>query len=253
MLLLRRLLPFLVAILNGLCLFWQARSPWSYPWLAAVAPVAFAFAGTFIGWRRFPASELAARLLPPMLALVAVAYALLIMEGPIALWVLPAVAAGTSYVALELLFLLAYLPTRYPVNGLSHFNLTLVPGVLFLTHDASVGLTMFVHASRALPVLTLAACGALLFWATAHVETSSGHRRRWSALGGWVGAQLGLLGAFLPVQATMHGAYAALLGAAAIRARRYGISPSPSKGLVMTEAIGVLVLLGLILGTAKWV
>lgn len=253
MLLLRRLMPYLVAILTAWCLAWQARSPGSYPWVAALAPLAFVAAGFFIGARRIPLGELTARLLTPALALTAGAYALLLAEGNFALWIIPVFCGGVAYVTLELLFLLTFLPTRYPVNGLSHVNLALVPVTFWFVHYTSVGLTMFIHTSFVLPVLALAVTGALLFWCTAHVESSASHRRRWSAIGGWLGAHLGLLGALLPVNVALHGGYAALLGTFALRTRRYGITPSVPHGTMWAETMGIVLLLIVMLATARWV
>lgn len=253
MLVLRRFLPFLVGALNALCLFWQAGSPGTYPWIAAIAPVAFLAVGFFIGAKRLPWQGLVARLLPPTLAIIVAAFGLLLFEGSIARWGVPIFVGGVSVIALELLFLLAFLPTRYPVNGLSRLNLCLVPIVLWLANDASVGLTMFIHASRLIPIVVLSVIGALLFWATAHLEDAPEHRKRWSLLGGWLGAHIGLLGAFLPLQVSVHGSYAALLATLALRSRRYGMMPRLPRGLVWGEIGGVLLLLIAVFATARWV
>ena len=253
MLFLRRLLPFLVGCLTALCLWAQTQNAGSYPWMALVAPIAFLAAGIFIGWKRFPFLDLLARIVPPAVTLAALVFGLLLAEGGMGLWAIPIVGGIISFVALELLFLLAFLPTRYPVNGLSHLNLVLVPVALWLISYASVGLTMFIHASRAIPILVLSAAGALLFWSTSHVEATPGHRRRWGAVGAWMGAHLGLLGAFLPLAIALHGAYAALLGTFALRVRRYGIAPHLPRSLIIAEILGAAVLLGGMLGTARWV
>ena len=253
MLLLRRLAPFVVGMINASLLFWQAQSPASYPWLAVGVPVLFAAAGVFIGWKRFGAAEFASRLLGPLLALTSAAYALLLAEGVFAQWMIPAFGGVVSYAGLELLFLLAFLPTRYPVNGLSHLNLALVPVTLWCANYASVGLTMFIQTPRVVPVLVLAATGVMLFWCTAHVDASADHRRRWTLLGGWLGLHLGLLGAFLPVNIALHGGYAAVLGTFALRARRYGMTPSVPRTLILAESLCVLIVVGLMIGTARWV
>lgn len=253
MLFLRRLLPFLVGGFAAACLWAQARNAGSYPWLALAASVAFLAAGIFIGWKRLPFTALLARVLPSAVMLLALAFGLLLSEGEIGRTVMPIVGGVVSFVALELLFLLAFLPTRYPVNGLSHLNLVLVPAALWLIAYAAVGLTMFIHASRAIPVVALAAAGAVLFWSTSHVEAAPNHRRRWGAIGAWLGAHLGLLGAFLPVAIMVHGGIAALLGAFALRVRRYGIAPRVARPLMIAEVMGMALLLGAILGTARWV
>lgn len=252
MLLLRRLLPFLVGILNMLCLFLQARSPDSYPWLALVAPASYIVAGLIITYRRVKIGDVAARLAAPALALTASGYGLLLAEGEMSRLLIPIFGGGVSFLALELLFLHVFLPTRYPVNGMSHLNLTLVPATLWFVNAVSSGLVMFIHAPRSVPILASALTGAILFWATAHVEADAEHRRRWSALGGWLGAHLGLLAAFLPLTVTVQGGYAAVFGALALRARRYGIAPHLPKGLVWGELAGAVALLVLMFGTARW-
>ncbi|MEN9558652.1 MAG: hypothetical protein RL141_1021 [Candidatus Parcubacteria bacterium] len=252
MLLFRRVMPIISAMVSAGCLYWQAGSAGTYPWVAAMAPITFAAAAVFIGWKRISLSELAVRVAPSVLALASAAYGLLLAEGIFASVLIPLFGGVISFVALTLLFFVIFLPSRYPVNGLSYFNLALVPVVLWLVQYASVGLTMFVHASRWIPLSVLAGTGAMLFWSTAHVESEHAHRRRWSMLGAWIGVQLGLLGLLLPVEIILHGGYAALLGAFALRARRYGIAPRVSRPIVWAEAVGGVLLLAVMLATARW-
>lgn len=253
MLLLRRFLPFLVAIASACLLFVQARSAETYPWVAVIAPSVLVFAGVFIGFKRVPLRELMARLLPSVLALAGAVYALLLTEGVFSLWVIPVLGAGISYLVLELLFLHVFLPARYPVNGLSRLNFALVPIVFWFAMAASVGLVMFVHAERSLPILVLAGAGTALFWSTAHADADAVHRRRWALIGGGLGIQLGILGAFLPLTIFLQGGYAAVLAGFTLRARRYGMAPYPSRSLVLGETLGMLILLIAMLTTARWI
>lgn len=253
MLLLRRFLPAMTAFLVAACLFWQVRAPATYPWLSIAGPVLFLFAGLFIAVRRVSLRDLTARLLPSTLALAGAAYALVIAEGATVQWLLPAFSGVIAYFALELLFLLAFLPARYPVNGLSRLNVAVVPAVFWFANDASVGLSMFIHAPRFLSLIVLTVAGMLLFWSTEHADATDEQRWRWSAIGGWVGAQLGMLGAFLPVSIGVHGGYAALIGALVLRARRYGMSPQLPRTMMWGEVTAGFVLLVVMLATAKWV
>ncbi len=252
MLLLLRFLPFAVGVTNALLFAWQSRDASSYPWLIIWTPFTVLIAGFVIGWKRMTFSELVEKLLPAALAVAACGYGLLLVEGWWALSVIPLLAGGVSFLALELLFLLAYLPTRYPVNGLSHLNLTLVPPTVWLAQYTSVGLTVFVHASRVIPIFVMSAATALLFWSTSHVEASGAERGRWAALGAWLGLQAGLMGAFLPVSLALQGGIAALAIALALRSRRYEIAPRPSFRFMLTEVSAASVLLLLLVATARW-
>lgn len=252
MLLLLRFLPFAVGALNAALFAWQSGSADAYPWIALWAPLTVLVAGFLIAGKRMAVWQAAERLLPPALALAAGVAGLLLMEGGWARVVLPLMAGSVSFLVLELLFLLVYLPTRYPVNGLSHVNLSLVPVTIWLTQYVAVGLTVFVHESRAIPVIVQTAVAALLFWSTSHVEAAPDGRRRWTALGAWLGLHIGLLGAFLPLRLGLHASLAAILLAIALRSRRYGIMPSVTPQLMRAELAAAVILLGLMVGTARW-
>ncbi|OGL73954.1 hypothetical protein A3E39_02020 [Candidatus Uhrbacteria bacterium RIFCSPHIGHO2_12_FULL_60_25] len=252
MLLLLRFLPFVVGVLNALLFVWQSRSAGAYPWIAIWTPLTVIVAGYLIAGKRMAVGQATERLLPPALALAAGVMGLLLMEGAWVTVVLPLMAGSVSFLVLELLFLLVYLPTRYPVNGLSHVNLSLVPVTIWLTQYVAVGLTVFVHESRAIPVIVQTVVAALLFWSTSHVEALHDHRRRWTALGAWLGLHIGLLGAFLPLRLGLHASLAAILLAVALRSRRYGIMPSLTTKLMRAELAAAAILVGLMVGTARW-
>ncbi|HWR00014.1 MAG TPA: hypothetical protein VN397_04190 [Candidatus Methylomirabilis sp.] len=252
MLLLLRFLPFIAGAVNLALFAWQPRLPNAYPWIVVWAPALILGTGLLIAQRRMRPGEAFEKLLPPAIAVTSFGYSLLLMEG---LWVsvaLPLLAGGVTFVALELLFLLIYRPTRYPVNGMSHLNLSLVPVAILFAQFASVGLTVFVHASRVIPVAVMAAVTALLFHVTSHVEATAEHRRRWTALGAWIGVHIGLLGIFLPVNLVFHGSLAAVVAAFALRTRRYGIAPRLAPRFVVAEIIVAAALLIAMATTARW-
>ena len=116
----------------AMCL-WVSRAPLSYPWPLIAASLWFGGALLLIGWRRIPHWQLLERALPPFLSFVAVAAGIVLTETTWELWLVACILAALSYLVLELLFLSAYNPSRYPVNALSHVNLALVPiGGFFL-------------------------------------------------------------------------------------------------------------------------
>ena len=232
--------------------WWQARSAGSYPWLALAAVVIFVLAVWSVAWKRVPFFSVVARMGVPTIFLLTGGYALLLAEGALALWVIPLVAGGAAFMGLELLFLHVFLPARYPVNGLSHFNFALVPLTFWCVQYASVGLMMFVHAPRWLPAFALGVVGATLFWATAHAEAAAEARVRWTVLGAVLGVHVGLVGALLPLEITLQGVIAAVLGAFVLRTRRYGISPRLPRKLVWMESAAVCVLLCTALVTGRW-
>jgi hypothetical protein len=253
MLLFLRFLPFIVAVLDALLFRWQAMSADTYPWLAVAGVMMFCCAGFMVGRRRIEFRELVSKLFIPLIALIVLAYGLLLAEGLIATFAIPITAAVIVFAALELTFLLAYLPSRYPVNGLSRLGLSLVPVILWIAQSTSVGLLVFIRISHLIPLVVMALITAFLFWFTSYRGVSEEHRKRWTMLGAWLGLQLGLLAIFLPVNLSVQGALAAISGCLALRCRRYGIAPRKSARVVWIEVACAIILLVLVLGTARWV
>lgn len=253
MLLFLRSLPVLTGVLNALLFFVQARNAEAYPWLVVFTPLTLAASAIAIAWRRRRGLDDVRLMIPAVLALIAGGYGLLLAEGVLALWIIPVVAGYVSYIVLELLFLLTFVSARYPEHGLSHVNITLVPLIFWVTAFTSVGLTVFVNSSQLVPILTMTIVSLLLFYATSHPEAGHGARLRWAWIGGWIGLHIGLLGAVLPVNLIVHGTLAAVIGAFALRVRRYGLLPHVSKRLIVIETIGASVTLIAVLVTAKWV
>jgi len=192
-------------------------------------------------------------IIPSVLAVAISGYALLLAEGFFALWAIPLFVGGLSFVSLELLFLSTFVSAWYPVNGLSHVNLALVPITFWFTAFTSVGLTVFLNSSRIIPIITMTLVSFGMFYWTSHVEAGIASRRRWALIGGWFGFQLGVIGAVLPVNLIIHGTIAALCGAYAVRTRRYGIMPPIPRKLAVLESLSFFVFLTVVLVTARWV
>jgi hypothetical protein len=255
MLILLRLLPFALGVVNAALFLCQARSAGTYPWLAGMAAVLL-FASAFLILRRRGRGMVrrgGRLIIPSVLVLAICGYALLLAEGAFALWVIPLFAGVITFVGLELLFLSTFVSARYPVNGLSHLNLSLVPVAFWLTAFTSAGLTVFINSSRLIPIFTMTLMSFAIFYWTSHPEAGSVSRRRWAFLGGWLGFQLGLIGAAISVDLVLHGTLAALCGAFAVRARRYGIMPPVPRKLIIAESLFFIIFLAAVLATARWV
>jgi hypothetical protein len=255
MLVLLRLLPFTLGAVNAALFLYQARSAETYPWPAVIATVlTLACAFLILRKRGRGMVRRGGRLIvPSVLTLAVCGYALLLAEGVLAHWVIPLFAAALTFAGLELFFLSTFVSARYPVNGLSHLNLSLVPAAFWLTAFTSVGITVFINGSRLIPVCTMTLVAFAMFYWTSHPEAGPVLRRRWALLGAWLGFQLGLVGAVLPVDLLVHGTLAALCGAFAVRVRRYGIVPPLPRKLIIAESLVFVVFLAAVLATARWV
>jgi hypothetical protein len=253
MLILLRLLPFVLGIVNALLFLLQARSAEFYPWYAVIATVLLFASAFLIIWKRGRGMSDLRLIIPSVLALAISGYALLLAEGLLALWAIPLFVGGLSFVSLELLFLSTFVSAWYPVNGLSHVNLALVPITFWFTAFTSVGLTVFLNSSRLVPILTMTLVAFSMFYWTSHAEAGQASRRRWAFMGAWFGFQLGLIGAVLPVNLVLHGTIAALCGAFAVRTRRYGIIPPIPRKLIVFESFNFFIFLTVVLVTARWV
>ncbi len=247
-----RLLPAFLGALTALAFMVQARDASHYPWIAVGAIVAFAIGGFAVAWSRHRHVGDARPLVPGIIAVASAAFGLVLAEGALAAWVIPVFAGGTVLLACELLFLSLYAPARYPVNGLSHVNLVLVPIALWFATYASLGLTIFVDAARAIPIAVIGAVSLALFSATSHAEASPATRRRWTLIGGWVGIQTGMLVVALPLDLIASSTFVALTLAYVLRTRRYGIPPAVPTRQIVSEALAFAALLLIVLATARW-
>jgi hypothetical protein len=252
MILLIRLLPFLVAALEAVLFWWQRALPGAYPWFAILGVSLLPAAAIAIGWGRVRIVDALEKTVPTFVLLASLAFALLLIEGTVALWIVIGIAAIASFASLELLFLHAWDPAAYPVNGLSHVNIAMVPIAVWYAVSTSVGLRIFLQTSIWWHLALLTALGAVLFRTTAHPGATADQRRTWTLLGALAGLQIGVIGLQLPIGMQMQGIVAALLFCGVLRARRYVHDPKPSRTFAFAEAGLAVAVFTVALATAKW-
>lgn len=252
MILLLRLLPLGVAALQIAAFGWQLQQPSSYPWVVLLGVLALPAAAFVICWKRVRLADAVSRMAPSFILLGSLAFALLLVESRWAVWIAIALAVGTCLISLELLFLLAYDPARYPVNGLSRVNIAYVPIAVWYAAATSSGLIVFLHAERSWHVIFMTLLGAVLFHTTDHQDSTLHGRAVWTSLGALVGAHVGLLGILLPLNMPTQGIIASVLLSAALRVRRYLYDPKPSMRQAWFEVVGVFAAFVMALTSAKW-
>ncbi len=247
-----RFLSAIVGVVVAMTFAVQTREPSTYPLYVGIGVLTFAVGGFLIAWSRHRHIGDTWPLLPGLVALVCMAFGLVLAEGMLAHWVIPLVAGGTAFLVLELLFFSLYAPARYPANGLSHVNLMLVPIALWLATYAALGLTIFLSVPRVVPVCIITVVSCIFFFATAHPEVGPAARARWVIIGTWIGAQTGVLITSLPLDLMTSSTFVSLVGAYVLRTRRYEIPPKVPPRQMITEAVTFVLLLFLILATARW-
>jgi len=252
MVLFLRLLPLLIACLEAAVFWLQLRQPLSYPWIVLLGVLALPLATVLIAWKRLPIRDAFERMLPSFVLIASLAFALLLVEGPVAVWMVVVLAALTALISLEFLFLLVYDPPRYPVNGLSRANIAFVPIAVWYAASTSNGLIIFLHVSPAWHVALMVVIGALLFRTTGHTGATAREQGVWSLVGMVVGLHAGLLGIMLPVAMPVHGLISAMLMSASLRVRRYVYEPRLSARQAWIEGSAALILFTTALATAKW-
>ena len=245
-----QLLPLLVGALNAALFFIQISVPNTFPWIVFATPFLFAATAIAMLWKRHH-KDLRS-VLPATVTLACCAYGLLLSEGALSYWIIPLFAGCLSYYLLQLIFLSVFVPARYPVNGITHANLAMVPVALWLSAFTSFGLMVFMNVSHFFPLAVMVGVCFLLFYGTSHPESDTKSRWRWVIIGSWIGLQLGILLSVLPVSMETAGALSALLGGFVLRVRRYGIVPQIARRIVITETLCALGLLILILALASW-
>ncbi len=247
-----RFSPWAAALAGFFLLEVQWRWPHAYPWPFFGTLLAFLISAVAIAWRRIPWSELLHNLCPTVLALVVLGLAALHLETTLERQVLTACFLFIPVLALELLFLLAFDPRRYPVNGFSRFNMALVPLCMAAAAFGLAGLIIFVQVPSWTAVASLTVLAALLLFITSHPTASPAQRRRWTLLGGAAGLHAGICVALLPVGLGVLAALAALMVGSVLRIRRYAYQPIPPRGLALGEGLGAGVAFLLLLLTARW-
>ena len=247
-----RLLPVLVALLQAAVFYGQLTQPLKYPWIVLLGVLALPLAAFAISWRRLAARDMISKMLPAFILLVVLAFSLLLVEGRLAAWLIILIATAASFISLELLFLLIYNPSRYPVNGISRVHIAYVPIAVWYAAATSSGLLVFLHTERQWHVVSMVVLGAILFRTTGHAAASQHEKGIWTMMGAIVGAHVGLLGLLLPMSMPVQGVVAALILSSALRVRRYIYEPRPSPRQAWVEAVGVFVAFVAVLSSAKW-
>lgn len=252
MILLLRLLPLTAAILQGGAFSWQLRVPGAYPYFVLVGILFVPAAAAFLSWKRVAWGDLLEKMAPTFILHLSLGFGLLLVESPLARSMITVLAAVSTFVSLELLFLLAFNPAAYPVSGLSRVNIAYVPIATWYAISTSVGFLVFLHSDGIWHVLVAAALGAVLFRTTGHPGATHAQNRTWMLIGLITGIEIGAIGLILPVSMGMQGFIAALIFTAVLRVRRYVYDPKPSVRLAWSETVGACTLFAASLLTAKW-
>lgn len=247
-----RLLPFLVALLNVTVFFLQLKYPLEYPWIVLIGVIALPLGSFGLAWKRLSFPDLLEKMLPSYILVVALAFSLLLVEGRFYVLLIIFLVGIASFLSLELLFLLAYNPSRYPVNGLSRLTIAYVPIAIWYAASTSSGLMVFLHTDRFWHILLMTLLGGILFRTTGHPGATSNQNSVWTALGALLGAQVGLLGTTLPLSMAMQGTIAALFLCGPLRVRRYMYAPKPTSRQAWIEGVAFMVAFIASLATAKW-
>lgn len=252
MIILIRLIPFAVGLLE-VVVFWQQQfHPSWYPWILAIGLVAFPVGAITVAWGRVGIRDLAGKLAPSFLLLASMAFAFLLAEASWQFALLEAFAGVSSFLSLEVLFLMAHYPSAYPVNGISRVNISFVPVIMWYAVSTSIGLITFIHSDRVWHVAMCAVLGYVLFATTSHPGATRTQNRVWSFVGICTGIEIGIVGLLLPVSMAMQGLIAAILMSGVLRMRRYLYAPKPSRRVAWSEAIGIIIVGAVSLTTAKW-
>ena len=247
-----RLMPALSALLLGGAFYWQLRNPLFFPWIA-LCGVLWVLACVFLMARkRVRFTDLMEKMLPTALFLFSLVYGMLLAEGWTAKVAIVLLGAVASFLSLELLFLLAFMPSRYPVNSLSHVNLAYVPFVIWYTVATSVGLMAFLHSPKWVYVVALMILSVALFRTTGHPGATKEQNSLWMLVGGLAGLHIGLLSAALPLSMSVQGTLAMVVFCGILRMRRYLYHPIPSRRQAWIEASLGIVLVGIVMGTSRW-
>lgn len=252
MILLIRIIPLFMGLATAGLFWWQPQLPGTYPILVFLATAFLPLASLAIAGRSVKFWDVMEKMGPTYIFVAVLGFAMLLTEGRLALIIVTALAAVAAFVSLELLFLLARDPGNYPVNGLSHVNIAYVPLTVWYAVSTSNGVLVFLQSAGIWHIAVCAVLGILLFRTTGHPGATRQQNGIWMAIGGLVGAEIGLLGLLLPVSMQMQGLIAVLVFCGALRVRRYLYEPKPSRRLAWSESVIGLVLFIVSLVSAKW-
>lgn len=247
-----RFSPWLVGVAALLAAQWTWTHPRDYPWALASVLLAYFAASLALGWKKLGPKDLAAKMMMPGFAFASLVLASLMAERMEERLLLTILMTAVPLYSLELLYLLAHQPSRYPVNGLSRLNLALVPLSAYCLAVGLVGMQIFIRTPDWATVAAFTLIGAAVARITEHPTVGRAASVRWIAFGGLLGLHVGLLAVTLPVGLEVIGSLAALAFAFPLRARRYSYEPKPPRRLAMVEGAGATVLFVAILLVSRW-
>jgi hypothetical protein len=186
------------------------------------------------------------------LLLISLVFGMLLAEGFWARLAIVFFATVATFLSLELLFLLSFMPSRYPMSGLSHVNIGYVPLIIWYTVANSVGLITFLHSPDWIHVVVMTLLSAVLFRTTGHPGATNEQNRLWTLVGGLTGFHLGLLGVILPMSMAGQATLGMIIFCAILRLRRYLYHPLPSRRQAWLESVAAVAFLVIVMGTARW-
>ena len=253
--LLLRLAPIGAGLAAYALFEWQWTTPKAYPWALLFIAVLYMTVVARYVWSRVDRWSMLWNAIPfALFFLSATAIALMIEES---FWRhgLSVFTGFVMYMSLELLFLHLYHTARYPVNGLTHLQLGLIPIINAFVAWGIVGVQTF-QKMLAPPfwgvILGFALTNGLLFAITSHPDATTYKRRAWIAFGAATGAGIGCLLLFLPLAMPAQAFLAALLIAAPLRVRRYGFRPAiPTATAVIEGGVAVVAFFSILL-FSRW-
>jgi hypothetical protein len=252
MILLKRFLPFTVGLFEAVIFFEQRNHPTMYPWIILLGILILPLAAVTISWKRIEFSDVIEKMTPTFLLMTSLAFALVLAEGDVQFGLILGIASVAAFLSLEVLFLMAYYPAAYPVNGISRVNIGYVPFIIWYAVSTSSGLMTFIQINRFWHLALCIVLGVLLFRTTGHPGATRRQNTIWIFVGFCVGVEVGFLGMLLPLSMAMQGLVAAMIFSGALRVRRYLYEPKPSIRLGWNEAVAIILFCGISLSTAKW-
>lgn len=247
-----RILPFLSSLITAAAFYFQFKQPFDYPWFASLGALALPVSAYLVSYKRIVLWDMVKKMLPTMLLILALAFAMLLVEGAIEQWIVIALSFIGSFLSLQLLFFLCFMPSRYPVGGLSRVNIAYVPLIILFSVSTSTGLINFLHTPRWPHIVGMVLLGILLFQTTGHPEASVEQNYTWMLVGAITGLYLGLLGAMLPLGIWQQGALGMVVFCGILRMRRYLYNPLPGKRQAASEFALALIFLVAIAITSRW-
>lgn len=259
LLLVFRILPFLAAGISAWLMQMQWREPFLFPLPLLGMIAVYGCSAACLSWKRSTWREYVGRTLPTFITLCGALVAAALFEGNARLG-LTVFTATTVFIALELLFFLLFHPARYPVNGLTHFHLGLVPASIALFVWGTVGWWMFARTGpfeRYAPEILLivgifSALGGGFFFLTSHPDATPRQRSAWAIFGGFIGFCCACLIFLLPIPLEAHALLAALLISIPLRIRRYAYAPVPTiKGAFLEGGFAMICFFAVLL-LSRW-